>query len=409
MSAFDRILTRREALRIGGVSLSSRWFLSSFQPYNVRAAARVSPRGTAKCCIFVMLDGGQSHVDAWDLKEGRWTPPDFEVKEIQPGLKWPTALYPRLAKQTGRFALVRSVEAGDSVHGRAQYRVQAAHALNPALQREIPPIGAVVAMEFDGLRRPSDTLPPYVALNATESQAGLLSSGFLPASCSPFHVDTSGSSQEWHAQAAGCFGITAREHERYGATITGDAAVIARNLVEAEAGTRFIFLQQNGWDHHRDIYHRGNHYRLSRDLDAALSSLLEDLSERKGRTGKTLLEETIVVCMSEFGRTPGEVTVLKGRDHHEHAFTVLAAGGGIEGGQIIGKTDETGSRVIDGGWGAGRSIFMGDIAATIYSAMGIDWSKTIETTPSGRRFHYVEPFPSRRAMAREISVLFGRA
>lgn len=52
---------------------------------------------------------------------------------------------------------------------------------------------------------------------------------------------------------------------------------------------------------------------------------------------------------------------------------------------------------------------MGDIAATIYSAMGIDWSKTIETTPSGRRFHYVEPFPSRRAMAREISVLFGRA
>ncbi len=406
------MLTRRETLRIGGVSLSSCCFPPLLRPNNARAASKVSPRGTAKFCIFVMLDGGQSHVDAWDLKEGKWTPPDFEVKEIQPGLKWPTALYPRLAKQFDKFALLRSVEARDSVHGRAQYCVQAAHALNPALQREIPPVGAVVAMEYAGRRRDSDALPPYVAMNATESQAGLLTSGFLPTACSPFHVDTSVSLSSYRMapRATPVFEVSPEEHKRYGSTITGDAAVIARNLVEADAGTHFIFLQQNGWDHHKNIYHRRNHYQHSWDLDAALSSLLEDLAGRKRKDGRSLLEETMVVCMGEFGRTPGEITSLKGRDHYQHAFTALAAGGGIEGGQIIGRTDETGARVIDSGWGVKRSIFMEDIVATIYSAMGIDWSKTIETTPSGRRFHYIEPFATRQVIAsREISVLFGRA
>jgi len=408
----DMMLTRREALRIGGVSLSSYRVSPLLRPNNVRAASKVSPRGTAKFCIFLMLDGGQSHVDAWDLKEGKWTPPDFEVKQIHPGLKWPTALYPRLAKQFDRFALLRSVEARDSVHGRAQYYVQAGRALNPALQREIPPVGAVVAMEYAARRRDSDTLPPYVAMNVTESQAGPLTSGFLPAACSPFHIDASVSlsSSRLAPSTAPVFEVSPEEHQRYGSTITGDAAVIARNLVEAGAGTHFIFLQQNGWDHHKDIYHRKNHYQHSWDLDAALSSLLEDLAGRKRKDGQSLLDQTMVICMGEFGRTPGDVTSLKGRDHYPHAFTVLAAGGGIKGGQIIGKTDETGSGVIDGGWDARRSIFMEDIAATIYSAMGIDWPKTIETTPSGRRFHYVEPFAAPQAIAsREISALFGRA
>lgn len=457
MNPLNSMMTRREAFRVGGVSLGAYWFSPLLQQ-QARAAVKTNPRGTAKFCIFVMLDGGQSHVDAWDLKEGKWTPPDFDVKEIRPGVKWPMSLYPRLAKQLDRVTLLRSVEAWDSVHGRAQYYVQAAHALNPALQKEIPPVGTVVAMERASKRRPTDTLPPYVALNVTQSQAGLLTSGFLPASYSPFHIDTAVSlaaykvedssrkefDRRWqllknfdarlrnddslaakayrdyndHYEGAvrlvmdprtsQLFELPADERKGYGGTVTGDAAIIARNLVEADAGTNFIFLQQNGWDHHKDIYQAKNHYQLSRDLDAALASLIEDLATRRRKDGKTLLEETLVICMGEFGRTPGDLTSLNGRDHYQYAFTSLVAGGGVKGGQIIGKTDETGSKVIDPGWGVKRSVFMEDIACTIYSAMGIDWGKSIKQTPSGREFYYIEPFATQAFIAsREISTLFG--
>ena len=81
---------------------------------------RSSRAGRRAFVIFVMLQGGQSHVDSWDLKEHKWTPQDFDIKELQPGVKWPVSLYPNLAKQFERFALVRSMEAWDAVHARAQ-------------------------------------------------------------------------------------------------------------------------------------------------------------------------------------------------------------------------------------------------------------------------------------------------
>jgi hypothetical protein len=454
----DMLLTRRQSLQIGGVSLGAYWFRQLLQPANVQAAGSAKPRSSARFCIFVMLDGGQSHLDSWDFKEGKWTPGNFEVKEVKPGVKWPTALYPKLGQQLDRFALLRSVEAWDSVHGRAQYYVQAAHALNPALQKEIPPVGSVVALEYAQRRRPTDTMPPYVAMNVTQSQAGLLTSGFLPATYSPFHIDTNVSlssykiedsarpdfERRWNLlktfdarlrndkslaakafrdyndhyegafqlvmdqRTAKLFELDPTERKRYGSSLTGDAAIIARNLVEADAGTHFIFLQQNGWDHHKDIYKRNNHYACSWDLDAALGSLIEDLATRKRADGTSLLDETLVFCMGEFGRTPGDITYLNGRDHYQYAMTVLAAGGGIKGGNIIGKTDETGAKVIDTGWGVKRSIYMEDIATTIYSAMGIDWTKTIKGTPSGRDFYYLEPFATSQFIAaREISALFG--
>ncbi|MBK5295096.1 MAG: DUF1501 domain-containing protein [Acidobacteriia bacterium] len=451
-------LTRRQLFRLGNLSLGAYWFAPLFKPLNVRAASKVNPRGSARFCIFVMLDGGQSHVDAWDLKEGPWTPPDFDVKQVRPEVKWPMALYPNLAKQLDRFALLRSVEAWDSVHGRAQYYIQAAHALNPALQKEIPPVGSLVAMELESQRRNTDTLPPYVALNVTQNQAGLIKSGFLPATYSPFHVDTytglstyqiddhgraeferrwqmlksfdarlrTGASIEAKAfrdynnhyqgavqmmsdpRTSKVFQISPEDHTRYGASITGDACVLARNLVEADSGTRFIFLQQKGWDHHQNIYVKANHYENSTTLDAALSPLLDDLASRRRPDGKSLLEETLVICMGEFGRTPGPLTALKGRDHYQYAMTALVAGGGVKGGQVIGKTDETGAKIVQSGWNLRRSIYMEDIATTIYSALGIDWTKTIKTTPSGREFFYIEPFAATAVIAnREITPLFG--
>ena len=454
----DSLLTRREALRVGACNLSAYWFLPLLQPLNVRAEEKVKPRGSARFVIFIMLDGGQSHVDAWDLKEGKWTPPDFNVREIQPGVKWPMGLYPHLAKQLDRVALVRSIEAWDSVHGRAQYYVQSAHTLNPALQKEIPPVGSVVAYEYASRRRSTDTLPSYVAINVTQSQAGLLKSGFLPATYSPFHIDTttalgtyslaeenrkeflrrwemlktfdarlrtdeSLAARAYHdyhnyyegavnlmadPRTAKVFEISEADRERYGKSTTGDGCIIARNLIETDAGTHFVFLQQNGWDHHSDIYSPRNHYKLSWELDSALASLIDDLSARKRQDGRTLLEETMVICMGEFGRTPGEINGLRGRDHYQYAFTALFAGGGVKGGQIIGQTDETGSKILDSQWGPKRSIYMEDIATTIYSAMGIDWKKTIEGTPSGRAFYYIEPFAAKAIIGnREIARLFG--
>ena len=458
MSRMDDFLTRREAFRLGGVSLSAYWFLPLLNPERATAAA-VKPRGTARNCIFVMLDGGQSHVDGWDLKEGKWTPPDFDIKEVRPGVKWPRSLYGKLSKQLDRVTLLRSMEAWDSVHGRAQYYVQSGHALNPALQKEIPPVGSVVAMELASQRRPSDTLPPYVALNVTQNQAGLLKSGFLPASYSPFHIDTNTSlsayspepstkadfERRWqllksfdarlrndsslqakayrdyndHYEGAvklmsdprtgKLFEASAEEKARYGGTITGDACVIARNLIEADAGTRFIFLQQDGWDHHKDIYKQQNFYKHSHDLDNALSSLLEDLAMRKRPDGHSLLDETMVITMGEFGRTPGDLNVgLNGRDHYQYAMTAMIAGGGVQGGQIIGKTDATGAKVVETGWDLKRSIYMEDIVTTVYSAMGIDWTKKISGTPSGRDFYYIEPFAAARIQpSKEIAPLFG--
>ena len=457
-TASDLFLTRRQTLRLGTLSVTGLHFLPWLNPVNVQAAAPVKTRGTARFCIFFMLDGGQSHVDSWDLKEGRWTPGDFDVREVQPGLKWPMALHPLLARQLHRVTLVRSLNAWDAVHGRAQYYVQAAHPFNPALQKEIPPIGSVAAMELHGQRKSDDCLPGYVALNVYQNQAGLLRAGMLPGVHAPFHIDTTASLsaysadpaskkeflrrwqllksfdsrlrndeslaakayRDFHdhyegavrlmadARTAPLFDLKPDERARYGSSDTGDAAIVARNLVQADAGTRFIFLQQRGWDHHSNIYQQQNHYKYSRELDPALSSLIEDLATTKRSSGKTLLDETLLICLGEFGRTPGAINGLKGRDHYQHAYTGLFAGGGVKPGGIIGKTDETGAKVIDSGWDVKRPIFMEDIATTVYSAMGIDWKKTIQATPSGRQFYYVEPVSAQAIQPnREISVLFG--
>jgi hypothetical protein len=453
----DTLLTRREAFKVGAAAVSAYWFLPLLEPVNVYAQSKVKPRGSARFVIFVMLDGGQSQVDTWDLKEGKWTPQNFDIREIEPGIKWPMALFPQLVTRRERFSLMRSMEAWDSVHFRAQYYQQSAHMMNPALQKELPPIGSVVAYESATQRRSTDTLPGYVAVNVTQSQAGLLGSGFLPATFTPFHVDTTSgiaalamddserrslmrrwellksfderlrndsslaakAFRDYHnyyegavsmmsdARAAQVFQIDAADRDRYGKSLVGDGCILARNLVEADAGTRFVMVNHRDWDHHNRIYGENNHYKMCREIDVALSSLLDDLAARKRADGTSLLDETAVMCFGEFGRTPGELTPNNGRDHYQYALTGLFAGGGIKGGRVIGKTDEMGAKVIDPGWEAKRSVYMEDVATTIYSALGMDWTKSIETTPSGRAFHYIEPFAAKQMIrSQEISPLF---
>jgi len=439
-------LTRRSFFRIGSASVSCLYLLPMVRPLNVRASEKAKLLGSAEYCIFLFLQGGASQIDTFDFKEGKWTPPEFDLRTIKGGpLKLPYGLFPRLAEKMDQIALVRSVAAWESAHPRAQYYLQVAHPISPARVNEMPSIGAVIAYEMKARRKEGDFLPPFVCMNyGAGGGAGIVGSGCLDAQCSPWTIETESGvdiglsdaerqryDRRWsllnrleqgarsaeglggnasyelhsHYQSAHSM-ITARgiretlqlneeERKTYGASALGDACILARNLLAAEAGTRYVFISHNGWDHHKDIYEKnGPLYSRCSELDPALSHLLTDLGRLRCRDGSTsLLEKTLVVCMGEFGRTVGELmTGRRGRDHLRDASTTLFVGGGVKGGRIIGATDDTGGRVVDPGWNKQRSIYIEDVAATMYSALGIDYTKKITNTPSGRAFEYLELF-----------------
>jgi hypothetical protein len=101
----------------------------------------------------------------FDLKEGSWTP-DFDIRTVQGGpLKLPYTLYPKLAERVDDLAIVRSMEAWETAHGRAQYYMQVAHPVSPARRNEMPSIGAGIAYEMEVRRKPDHFLPPFVAMN----------------------------------------------------------------------------------------------------------------------------------------------------------------------------------------------------------------------------------------------------
>lgn len=438
-------LTRRELLRVGGVSVVG-GFLGAFQPRRVLAAGKAEPLGTARQVLFLNIEGGMSQVDTLDAKEGSWTPPYFDIRSCGNGLKLPYGLMANLPQIVDRITVARSLAAWDAVHGRAQYYIQTGHSLNQALAREVPAIGAVVCHELARTRKSTDTLPAYISMNMAGNQAGLINQGFLSAEFGPLNLSIGDgppslaaekgmagtmkrrwerlqqldqslrggapgvdrSFTDYHEYYRGAwsimndprvpeiFSISDEDKKRYGSSTIGNSLVLARNLFRADAGTRFILASHGGWDHHGDIYKEKtrNHPVLIRELDAAFTSLIRDLESTPSRhqPGKSLLDETLVVAMSEFGRTPGPVSATRlGREHFIHVHSGMFAGGGIRRGAVIGATDEIGGKIVDPGWSGNRAIYMEDIACTIYSALGIDWTKKIETTPSGRAFHYVEP------------------
>jgi uncharacterized protein (DUF1501 family) len=123
---------------------------------------------------------------------------------------------------------------------------------------------------------------------------------------------------------------------------------------------------------------------MGKQLDDGVSALLADLKS----SGQ--LDSTLVVMMGEFGRTVGPITPAGGRDHYPQQ-SVIFAGAGVQGGRAIGSTDPTGATSFDYGWSRKRDIKPEDIEATIYSAMGINWTNVRYDDPFGRGFEYV-PF-----------------
>lgn len=447
-------LTRRSLLRFAGLSVAG----FEIVPFHARARAqsRVTPRGSAKAVIFLNLQGGPSQMDMFDVKFGKWAPENRDVRTTPIGYKFPYGLLPKTAGILGDLAVVRSAQAWETVHSRGQYYLQTGHAVSAARIKESPAMGSVIAYESLEKRRSTDFLPPFVAMNYESSTmyGPLQTEGCLSSDCSPLTLDLKDGNlpfvldpaeqerykRRWdmlnrmdtsrqtlddsspqgvrqfesfgravnkmmtNPKISSVMQVPKEDHAAYGSSPFGDACVIARNMVAADAGARFLLVTQPGWDHHGSIYgkdSKGGVYKTCSDLDPALTSLITDLKRLK------LLDSTLVVCMGEFGRTPGELTPLAGREHYADTMFAVFAGAGIKGGRLYGATDEQGAKITDFGWSANRPVYTEDVCATIYSVLGIDWTKRITKTPSGRDFQYVDPAAGTRIVNfREVSDLF---
>ena len=182
------------------------------------------------------------------------------------------------------------------------------------------------------------------------------------------------------------FRFTATDQTRYGNSGFGSSCIVARNLIGADMGTRYFQINLGGWDNHSNIYQaNGGIYGPARQLDLGLGNLIADLAGLPGDGGRTRLDETLIVVKGEFGRTVGNVNNQGGRDHYS-VHSTLFAGGGIIGGRAIGGTTADGRFIDRPGWSQDRQVGPEDIAATMYSALGINYTTKRRDDPLGRGF-----------------------
>lgn len=447
-------LSRRGFLRLGTGGVVASWFLKSPAAAWAAASAQVAPRSTARNVIFVFLPGAPSQIDLWDLKEGAWTPADFAPSSFGAGLRFPAGLLPNIAQHLGDIAILRSVRSSALVHGLSQTWLQISRNPTGATGSEAPNMGSIAALELDGRKGPRDVLPSFLSLN---TQAGLSGAGYFPSTFSPFVVQPTATglpslthpdgaarfSNRWNdlqqldaalrngqplgkdaADAVNFYGqakvlmdspdvntlfsFSESDAARYGGSAFGNGCLVAGQLLGGDRGARFIMVSVGGWDMHSSIYDKAagtNLYTQTAQLDPALGSLIADLKARPGKTaGRTLFDETLVVVAAEFGRTVGALNGQRGRDHFA-INSVLFAGGGVKGGQVIGATDAAGATITDSGVSGRTELHAEDIACTVYSALGIDWTTERHDDPLGRGFEYV-PFAKDGVYA-PIDRLFG--
>jgi uncharacterized protein (DUF1501 family) len=413
---------------VGGAFLAEKYARAA--DVSSYGGSAVATKNTARNVIFLLLNGAPSHTDTFDLKVvPNVTPATFNPDTIN-GMLFPTGLLPNLAKnlQNGDFAIVRSMQSHALVHSLAQTWNQIGRNPAAALGNIAPNIGSVVAIEKDKERRPGQVFPAFLALNS----GGGVGAGYLPATYAPFKVTAAAGGianttnpdgqpsftnrlgllhslddnlridspngvpmedyNDFYNAAQGLmynpvvnssFGFTTAESTQYGSSALGNACLVAAKVLKANQGTRFIQVTSNdGWDMHQNIYAAGGLPAKGKILDNAVSALLGDLKS------SGLLDQTLVVMCGEFGRTVGPLTGAAGRDHWPQMFA-LFAGGGVTGGRAIGSTNSTGSTTADYGWSQQRYVYPEDIEATIYSAMGIDWTTIRRDDPLGRGFEYV--------------------
>ncbi len=406
--------TRRHFLRVGGLAP-----LGLALPALLEAEAVASAPARARSVILVFLGGGLSHHDSFDPKpdaaaevRGKYATIPTSLPGVRIG-----ELLPRMAATLSSLCLVRSGAHDNDHHETATNWVLSGRFGTPF--GDWPALGAVAAHEcgFGG------ELPPYVAVPRNPSFTWELGkSAFLggryesfkagdpneagyrvrdllaPDALPPLRVerrqsllaavdrlaarvegnDAIRSYDEYRSRAMSMvLSPRAREafaieresdgvRDRYGRTTFGQSCLLARRLVES--GVRFVTVNHGGWDHHARIF-EGLDAKLP-EFDVAFSALVDDLKARG------LLDETLLVCMGEFGRTP-KINKDAGRDHWGPAASLLFAGAGVRRGAVIGATDRDGARVVE------TPIGPADVAFTILSALGIEPRKHL-TTADGR-------------------------
>ncbi len=432
-------LSRRHFFRVAGTTIVGSYFADVLSPPRLMATVAPSLHGTARNAFLFFLAGAPSHSDMWDLKEGAWTPTAMAPTSWG-DLRFPQGLLPKTAEQLPHLAFLRSFRAWALVHTLAQTWGQIAR--NPAgvLGNISPHIGAVVSLEMQARRQPADILPGFVGLNA----GSMIGSGYLPSRYAPFVVSRTAptgfaafSHPDGHQRFAdrwnllqsfdpdrtpdgplgkapedmvgfyeqadalidspavnALFSYSNGDYARYGGSAFGGAVLVGKQLLAANQGCRFVQVTLGGWDNHSNIYGTngsGALFTACKQLDPALGALVSDLAAAPGAsTGRSLLDETLVIVVGEFGRTVGPLNGGKGRDHYLQ-MAVALAGGGVQGGKVIGTTDATASKTVDPGWSGNRDIKPEDLACTIYSALGIDYTTVRHDDPLGRGFEYV-PF-----------------
>jgi hypothetical protein len=375
-----------------------------------------APKGKAKACILLWLDGGPSHKDTWDLKPESKGAGEFkQIQTSAPGIMISEHL-PKIAKFMHLGAVVRSMSTPEGAHARAKYNMHTGY-------REgqggvvYPSLGAIVSSELGKKDFPA---PNFVSIGGRAYGSGFLGPKHQPLQVTDpnrgvedlrstivgkqfdnrvtlleemeraFHGEYQNPSindhkttyeravklmQSKEAKAFDLSGESSSLKAEYGSDKFGQGCLMARRLVEI--GVPFVEVALGGWDTHQDNFTRVK--KNSDILDAGFATLVRDLKERG------LLESTLVICMGEFGRTPNINTrgEKPGRDHYPKAWSLAMVGAGLKGGTVYGKTDKEGATVEE------NKANAFDFMATVCELMGIDSAKENETS-NGRPIRIVD-------------------
>jgi Protein of unknown function (DUF1501) len=435
-------LSRREWLKLTSAGVIS--FSMSGWLENLAAATANNPQ-RRKSCILLWMNGGPSQMDTFDLKPGHANGGPFkEIATAVPGIKISEHL-PKIAQHMKDMALVRSMKTKESDHGRASYLMRTGR--TPGGPVQYPTIGSALSKELgapDAELPNFVSIAPYRFLSPAAYTSGFLGPQYAPLivadNALPFgqqqesnidqllkveDLDLPGGvtprrsssrvqllqemEQEFIATRPGAAPVSHRTayqravtlmrsaaakafnlkeepksvRDSYGRSLFGQGCLLARRLIEH--GVPFVEVTHSsapgingtlGWDTHQNNFE--NVQKLSTVLDQGWAALMTDLRQRG------LLDSTLIVWMGEFGRTPRIVNDRKGRDHWANSWTTVLAGGGIRGGQVIGRTSKDGATVEE------RPVAVPDLLATVTTALGVDFMKQ---TPSnvGRPIRIAEP------------------
>ena len=396
-------LSRRDALRLAtaGVTMGG---MCGWLPVLARADAATVPtaKTAKKSCIVLWMDGGPSHLDTFDPKPEAKGAGDFKpIDTSAPGIRISENL-PLLARQMHRVSLLRGMSTQEGAHPRAKYLMHTGYREGQG-GIAYPSLGAIVSSE---LGQPEFPLPSYVSVGGRTYGAAFLGARHQPLVVgdpakgvenlragvglgqfdkrvdllsemeSAFRRDYPVGPGIDHqityqravtmmkCQEAKAFSLNLEPEAlraKYGDSRFAQGCLLARRLVET--GVRFVEVNLGGWDTHQDNFDRVK--KLSGTIDQPVAALLQDLSDRG------MLETTLVIWMGDFGRTPkiNARSAKPGRDHFPRAWTAWMAGGGVPGGQVVGKTDPEGGTV------ANRPVAVLDFMATTCKLLGINPDK----------------------------------